>query len=316
MEHKSFILQELIDYTRKNPYDYTYIGIGTAPGTIPLNIKNDQIIPVFVDDIIRDTFKSIRIMHFDPKFDNSIEYLNVYFDEKGYVYNNGYGMHVWKSKDNRIEIIINSIEIYHEDGFLESMVHNSTLSNKTKLVVQEFTGRELSELHKKFYSFAYDKVTYKKNVLFDITNGMNCGCGTDMTKFKPFYDEEDNFYNILLYTSAELIEVIGKIPKIDEYIRNYYLKHYRRVIEEIHPDYRRRVQGLPLRGYENKYSLNAPIETIIGVFRSEIYKIINIFKILGMVNKEKEEKIEHLFTHYLDYDMYKWYEIAVNLFKF
>jgi len=315
MEYKSFILHELLDYALKNPYDYTYIGIGTSPETIPLNIKNDQLIPVFVEDIIRDTFKSIRIMHFDPKFDNKIDYLNIYFDEKGYVYNNGYGMHVWKSKDNRIEIIINSIEIHDNDAFLETMT-NYTTSNKKQLVVQEFTGRELSELHIKFYSYAYDKVSYKKNVLFDITYGMNCGCGTDLSLYKPFYDEEGNFYNILLFTPAELIEVFGKIPKIDEYIRNYYIKHYRRVIEGIHPDYRRRVQGLPLRGYENKYKLDAPIETIIGVFRSEIYKIIDIFKILGMVSKEKEAKLEHLFYNYLDYDMYKWYETAINLYKF
>ena len=315
MEYKNFILHELLDYAHKNPYDYTYIGIGTSPSTTPLNIKNDQLIPVFVEDIIRDTFKSIRIMHFDPKFDITIEYLNVYFDEKGYVYNNGYGMHVWKSKDNRIEIIINSIEIHNNDAFLETMA-NYTTSNKKKLVVQEFTGGELAELHKKFYSYTYDKVSYKKNVLFDITYGMNCGCGTDLSLYKPFYDEEGNFYNILLYTPAELITVLGKIPKIDEYIRNYYIRHYRNVIEEIHPDYRRRVQGLPLKGYQNKYSLDAPIETIISVFRSEIYKIIDIFKILGMVSKEKETKLEHLFIHYLDYDMYKWYEIAVKLFKF
>lgn len=320
MEYKNFILSELIDYTSNNLRDYTYIGIGSAPNTRPLNEHSDQILPVFLEDIIRDTFKSIRVMHFDPKFELYMEYLHTYFGEKGYIYNDHDGMHIWKSKDNRIEIIINNIEIYinHEnDGFLEAMVKN-ILMNKNKLVVQQFTGGGLTEFHKYVYSCTTEinRELYKKNILFDITYGMNCSCGTDMAIYKPFYDEEGNFYNILLYTPAELISVLGKNPKIDEYIKNYYLIHYRYVIEGIQPDYRRRVQGLPLRGYQNKYSLDAPIETIMSIFRSEIYKIIDIFKILGMVSKEKEEKLEHLFTNYLEYDMYKWYTITVNLYTF
>ena len=78
------ILSTILEYTSTNSKDMTYIGIGTCPHNddidkLPEKERTlwDQVIPVFMTDIINETRKSIRMIHFDPQYSIKIP-INLY----------------------------------------------------------------------------------------------------------------------------------------------------------------------------------------------------------------------------------------------
>jgi len=316
----------LVNHLKEKHVDYTYFGIGSAPRKTILKeftAELDQIIPVFVMDIIKNTSKTIRIINMDPEFNKCIEFLHEYFASKNmdFEYDNTYegkSMHIWKSKDDRIEVII--ISEYLDNDRKLFGITNLAINTNTILVVQRYTGNDLIDIFKQIYNELSDRGEEKRKyirerVLFDITYGEDCHCTTNMVNYKPIYDMNGNFHNILLYTPEELLEYRDN-PKIYNFAKKHYLNEYKKILGELQPEYRRKMQNIPLHGYKDKYDINnITAEKIMDILENEVENILIIFGILNMINDETQAKLSDLFMNYKQIDMYEWYTIAVNLFK-
>ena len=303
--------------------DYTYIGIGSAPRTTVLEnfvAEIDQIIPVFMMDIIYNTKKSIRIINIDPQFAHYMEFLHEYFASKNLnlYFDNSSGLNIWKSSDNRIEIIMVGDSLDNDRKLLG--ITNLAINTNTQLVVQRYTGASLTEIFKQVYNelsarSEANKKYIKNRILFDITYGEDCNCSTDMTKYKPICDKYGNFHNIMLYTPEELLKHKDN-PKIYVFAKNHYVREYKKIIGDLQPEYRRKIQNIPLHGYNNKYDLNnVTPDEIMKIMQDEVENILIIFGILNMINEEIQVKLSDYFMNYAHIDMYKWYTDIVNLFN-
>ena len=328
-----FVLSNLMDYCDSNPREYTYFAIGSAPHlTIDkLDERWDQVIPKFVLDILDNTDLTVRLINIDPQFGSeNIKQLMVDYHNSGkwkttykldFEYDNSDGMQIWRTKDHRVESIIIAAPFDHlnrwnektNDWFIEKLVE-STIRNNNKLVVQEYTGYELDQLRKELYHKSQNKIVFKKKIMIDMSYGNDCHCGTDLTKYKPYYDEFHDFINITLLSEDEMVKIIGKNPDIDKIIQKYFVGKFRKVVNNIHVDYRRRIKGEPVM-YGNKlYNNQSSPDQVMQVLQDEICQILPIFEMLKLISHEKRELIHNLFQKYKEYDMYKWNSQVLSLF--
>lgn len=291
--------------------DYTYLGIGSCPYR-PLDQIDavwDQVLPVFILDILNTTSMTLRIIHFDPAFeiDKMTEYFKMKLPDLSLTISDNY----WKWSDTRIEIIISKEPIYHvskfepsfrdADNFLQNLV-DEVLKTDGKLVVQEFTGQELNELRSMIFAKLSpdQKRIFKKRVLFDLTYGEACHCMTDMTKYKPLYDSRGDFFNFTLYTPDEMREYIGISVKTDSIIFNYFYGEYKEILDALHLIYRRNINKA-----EN--ATDDDPEYIMNLLQTKLRSLFPIFRRLGVLTREKEAVLETLFVNYREHNMYKWY---------
>jgi len=281
----SYVLSNVLEYSEANPREYTYIGIGSAPylSLDKLDERWDQILPKFLIEYIQSTDETIRVIHIDPEFNRHLEKMKEYFKNGNwkkqisleFEYDNSDEMHIWRTNDHRIEIILIPDSFHHpnrwseEDNewFFQKYV-NLTLKYKYKLVVQEYTGHELNDLRKKLYNECLDKETFKKKILIDVTYGNDCHCGTNLSKYRPFYDEYLDFYNMTLLTKQEMINIIGKNQDIDE---------------------------------------------IMHILQHELNQIFSVFEMLNLMSSEKKDLITILFQKYKEYDMYQWNQQILSI---
>jgi hypothetical protein len=325
------ILNYVHNYVNSNPRDYTYIGIGSFPH-IPidkLTNSNDQIIPKFLVDVINNTDQTIRIIHIDPQLKNDPEKIKQYFSfarwetssPLEFHFNDNDGFHMWLTTDFRIEVIFLADSFYHtnnynpksNDWFLEKMI-NTTLKYDSHMVVQEYTGNELIHIFKNFYEKASNKELFKKKILFDVSYNNDCSCMTDLNKYEPFYDDFLDFHNFLLYDESDMLKIIGINPKLDNVVKVYFLKKYKKILNDIHVDYRRRVKGDGHLFGHSKYNDKTSPDEIMSILQSELSEIIKIFDCLKIVTPEIHEKIKTLFEKYVEYDVYDWNKQVNNLF--
>jgi len=329
IQFSNLVLQSITNYFQVNPREYTYVGIGSAPRFLNLDeftSKYDQIIPEFVRDIIRTTNKTISIIHFDPQFDKAYDFLIKYFRDSpnniayNLVYNPSEQFNRWISKDHRIEITIININFYEQQNWFYHILINTTLANKYQLVVQKYTGHQLDQIFKYLYEKNQNKDLFKQKILFDITYGSDCNCETDLIKYKPHYDPEGNFYNLLLYTGQELYNMFGIHPDIDARVQLYYIKEYKIIVNNIHVDYRRKMQNIPIKKYKNLYDDNSTLDEIMQVLQNELQPSIRCFQELNLMTIEKQQIIDELFNNYRNYGLktnpsvYNWTETLYNLF--
>jgi len=290
---------------------FTYVGIGSCPHD-PLDKiteKWDQVLPVFIMDILKNTTTTLRIIHFDPQF--TLEFMSQYFKTKlpdlSLTITNEY----WVWSNSRVEIIISKEPLYHTskfegghestDWFLKRLT-NQILETGGKLVVQEFTGQELGETCKAIYHklTSTEKSIFKKNVLFDITYGQACHCMTDMTQYKPLYTTNGDFYNFTLYSSTELKRSIGQSEKIDSLIFDYFYKQYAEILDGLHLIYRRNINKA-----EN--ATDEDPDHVMALLQNKLSAMFPIFRALGVLTPEKEASLQRIFDEYREHNMYKWY---------
>jgi hypothetical protein len=325
------IYANILKYYRANTRDYNYVAIGSAPHLTfdKLDDRWDQMIPKFLVDIINTTDLTIRIILIDPEFSkkNMVEYFNsnrwtldiplefenvpqkYIFLDTDEILNN---LQIWRTTDHRIEVLIVSDSFYHinrwnertDDWFLKS-ISELTISCRNKLVVQEYTGHELDDLRRELYSTSSNKDLFKKHVLVDMTYGEDCHCGTDLTKYAPYYDKNFDFINISMLNEHEYIDLYGMNEKIDTLIKNYFLKKFRKIINDNHSNYRLAVKGSPIHPTLN-YPTNATADQIMGFIKYELEKVIKILANFHIITPDKIKKIQHLLTHYEEIDMYAW----------
>ena len=308
---------------------YVYVGIGSCPHAKTLADYTDswnQILPVFVQDILSLRSLPIRILHFDPAFGyhkDRVDFIRDYFESTTLDLVHDPATNTWSNE--RISIMLSDKAFTHtdqhmtaensDDWFLEELAAHC-MSVDTKLVVQEFTGRDLDVVLKTAYRKSPLQKKFKNTILFDITYGTASSCSTDLTQYKPFYDTRGNFYNLLLYTPDELKRYIGIDPRIDMYIKKYFTKQYETILNNYHVDYRRRTRGEPCLFKNELYTDVSEPEYIMELLEAELCAVIPVFQQLKVVTSEKLSVLSSLFENYKAYvgnDMYKWYSLAKDV---
>lgn len=322
--------ETLLQFVNQVPKTFLYFGVGSCPHVSSpdkLEPNYDQLLPCFVKDIYQSKPSSrLQIIHVDPAFAREQDFLKAYFAlhlPEAFFYEHDELM-IWEA--SRIQVIIAPIRFSHpssydkEDStwFLDSLTEEA-LDHGFQMVYQEFTGQEMKPLFLKFYE-ALDtnlRQRFRRQVLFDVSYGTDTGCSTNMVKFKPFYEPDGSFLNLQLYSQEELLQRINTHPAINEILFKTALGTYRKILNEIHVDYRRKQNGDPLfrpnvYGYSDVSSPNQ----IMGCLRNELYRVIPQLQKLGAFSNEAMQKLEQYFEQTQTIDRYKWYELVFNLVKF
>lgn len=312
-------LEQLTQLVKNRSVNFTYVGIGTCPHMAPAIPDKvwDQMLPCFLYKKIEENVGTIRVIHFDLAFERNIPYLHSYFaqSELGLTYSQEGELHIWRNP--RVEIIV-CIQFFEDDKsddylFIKSICDN-TLSTEGHLVLQQFTGHDTASLFRKLYSVAYDPTEFKKRILFDITYGEACHCMTNMSKYFPIYDSHGNFFNFQLYTDTEMVEYIGRNSGFDKLIRNHYIKLYKSTLNTYHVDYRKRLRGeKEMFGKDVPYDDSTSPDIIMAFLQTALYRELDI---LNRVMKIDMEQIQTLFDNYMEYDVYKWYDLMNKAVSF
>ena len=186
----------LCKHIEEEPADFTYLGIGSAPCLLSegnLDAKHDQLIPIGLNETIFRQGKMSRIIHYDPRFEDNLEFLTTYFHKNiNLIPIDMAGGYRWIS--DTLDVIVISDKLEHEKDF--PFFHHlceTILNTKGKLVIQEYTGYELQGLNKKLFEHSSQKDKYKCRILLDMTFGTDQGCSTNMTKIQHNYDYNGNF---------------------------------------------------------------------------------------------------------------------------
>lgn len=293
------------------PREYTYIGIGSKNRYDDLTKFSkdiDQIFPVFLDKIQT----TIRIIHFDPRFEEDNGFLEMYFERRNI---RKVDTFIWLSEDQRIEVIINPV-MFEDNNFLHRMM-KLNIELETKLVVQQYTGRELGETFKLFYNsfLDMDKEYIEKNILFDFTYGDACHCDTPMLKYEPLVDKNGDFYNFTLFNEEKMFDHIGINSRMDDLIEKYVKSKLSRFLNETHVNYRKATRREEHMFSSQDYPSNAEPDVIMDILLTKVRSILDILKKLGKLTREKEEIFTRCSQNYLSTDLYKWYSEMTKLYK-
>jgi hypothetical protein len=301
----------------RNEAHTTYIGIGSSVNmeVNQLTEKTDQIVPVFIRDILAKN-RSVFAIHFDPMF--NLEKMKEYFDrwsENGRpkMSFNDLGYAWLFSSTNLIVVICPSAfehkeidrDVGSDDLFLAKLIHQ-TLSSGRNLILQEYTGFDTVCVLKKLFLESKDKEKFKQNILFDVSYGADCSCQTDLTRYKPFVKADGSFYNFLLYNENELLAIIGKDPGMDSLIYAYFQKKWIQVLNDNHVNYRRRLKGDLCLFSSEVYGADSDPSLIMDFLQNQLVQMMVIFHGLGL-SSVKEKEFEALLEKYIEWDVYKWY---------
>ena len=302
-------MEAILKAVSYEPMDLTYLGIGSSP-YLPegeaLDPKRDQLIPVCFHDAILKDKKSVRIVHFDPHFDQQWDALHRYFENWNLIPMEMHGGKSWIS-DN-FEVIVIPERLEHEDHywFFEALC-DTILNTKGKLAIQEYTGYELKALRDKLYEGTLQKEKFKRRILLDMSYGTDQGCCTDMTKLQPFYDYNGDFLNLDYLTESDAKRYIGVSIKLDELLKQKYKAQYLQTLNHIHVDYRRKVKGETLMYGHSSYTETSSPDAIMSVLQGKLRVCAELLLLLRVVSGETLENLNRLFQSYKDHDPYKWY---------
>ena len=301
---------DLLDYMKKTPYDNIVFNIGSAPRTHDLDTFNadmDQLLPVFLLELIKNTDKSFRVIHCDPAFNYAgcSEFLTKYFKSKGYKCSITSDYTIWNS--DRVEvIIISTLFISDHRWVLENLIRE-TVINKRHMIVQQYNGPELLPLFAMILENKPNRSEILKYVLFDITYGMDCHCMTPMTKYSPILDRNGDFVNVTFYDEEESISIIGMNPRIDEIIKTRFVKEFSKILNDNHVNYRTAIRGEGHKFPSTLYADNAPAPQIMKILLHELSKNMRVLDKLNYLTPEKYNIFNIYSQNYDTTDLYKWY---------
>jgi hypothetical protein len=303
-------MEAILTCISDEPVAFTYLGIGSCPhvaegGT--LAIKHDQLIPL----CLRNT-KSMRILHFDPYFDRYKEFLNHYFQSWNLVPVDFEGGYRWIGDDKDVIVIPERVEHEGHAWFFESLCAK-ILDTPGKLLLQEYTGYEVTDLTTKLYNISTQKEKFKRRILLDMTFGTDTGCCTDMVKAKLFYDSSGNFLNLHFATDTDAKRWTGLSRDLDEILQQKYKMKFLQTLNHVHVDYRRRLKGEPsLYGCPHYTDTSTPDE-IMKVLQQSLIPIFDLLLTLHVVESKNHELFKDLLQNYTRYDPYKWYDAVLKL---
>ena len=145
MQSSNQTIDLLLDFFQKNPRDFTYFAVGSYPRYLnfeEFTLEIDQIFPMFLRDFINSNDETIRVVHYDPMFNNTdgLDFLHKYFKSLSsltldFKYSDDDGFHCWRTSDYRIEVFIigEEFNIPYEKLHIHSMIMHHLTTN-TKLV--------------------------------------------------------------------------------------------------------------------------------------------------------------------------------------
>jgi len=299
--------KSIIHHCFNEPADYTYIGIGSAPH-LPieqLDAQTDQLIPVFILNVLGTTNYTVRCIHIDPAF--NLNTLQAYFNKQtlGLVYTSfthidSYEYHMWSN--DRIEMIF-MFESFDHEWFLDDFCQ-MTIDTKKMLVYQDYTGHNSIPLFKRLYQNSTNRRVFKKKILFDITYGNDYGCMTNLSKYWPLYDSYGDFINLhLLSHPSDIKEICGQSQRTDALLVEFFKKEFITLLKNYHSDYRRSIQGSTCLFQQE---LTDP-DDIMKALRLQINNLLHLFNNLSPLSDTQKDEINELFNNYRERDPYKWY---------
>jgi hypothetical protein len=200
--------------------DIIYLSVGSALGHHPqeINPNTNQQIPIFLD---KYNGKKKVIILIDPGLETPLKSESTIPMEIYFLSDDG-KFRIFRTTCGNTLIFAISSRFYwedekhcpHEDSQLVPICNNFlvkliefNLHNKSKLIGQDFTGRDTRNAYNSLGNI-FDKNEYYKRVLFDITYG-DSGCFVDFSKSPIIYDQEDNFVQV---RNKKLIELRRILP--------------------------------------------------------------------------------------------------------
>jgi hypothetical protein len=327
----STTLMELLHLIQTSaPVDFTYMGIGSAPHASTLEdytSKWQQILPPFLqEDYTTHPEKTFRVIHFDPAFKGKQQFLQGYFESLGWglVSNLREEMSpsIFCIRNHRMEILLVADFFYHSSynkesdhtWFLEVLLETILRSHRQKFILQEYTGHEIDSLYQ-VLSKSVSKEKMKRQVLFDISYGTGTGCSTDLDVYKPFYDHEGNFINLLLMNSDELVRIIGQSEAIDKILRRKLYGRFMSDLNKYHVDYRRSLVGDPPLSQTYEYNHTTPSTEIMKILQRHLRDQWAPLEKLGILDVASKREMERLFLTYQTYNPYTWYTAVSKCLK-
>ena len=308
------ILNSILKIIDDDPYEMNYLGIGSCPSIVKghLHIQNDQLVPYCFREHILKEKKQLRIVHFDPFFENYKEFLKNYFEEWNTIPLDYKGGYRWINETLDIIIIPDRLE-HKEDYIFFQNLSSSILNAKGKLVVQEYTGQSLKELNRKLYTHCEQKELFKRRILLDMTFETDSGCSTDMMRIKPFYDSSSHFINLHFMKDNEVGRRIGSSPELDTLLRKKYTSKFLHTLNSIHVDYRRKLKGESVMYGSSHYTNNSSPDEIMIILQRKLTNYFSLLYALHVVSDEDKKKLQEAFASYTTYDPYKWYDVLYKL---
>jgi hypothetical protein len=336
-----FLLANIYDYSAANPRDYNFIAIGSGPQNEPNHYADitkftpaqDQILPKFLlDEILNPEKKdrTFRIVHIEKRFMDFIPFLHEYFAWKSklmginFQFDDSEEMTIWRSEDHRIEIIFVFTYMYHgndqqfltvnnytdDTWFLDKMVE-TTLHNKNKIVIMEFSGHSVERTRKIIYN-NYKKIPEKKKLFLDnVLMYDECHCGMGIDTYSPLLKHDGSFYQFPLYEYDDMIAFIGTDDRITNILKNYFLSDYKTNLSKHHINYTRKFKGDSLMYNFPEYNEYSSPDEIMSILIANLKNTIKIIDLLHFVTPSIMEQINELFTNYKSYDVHKW-RITMN----
>jgi len=331
-----FYLANIYDYSVANPREYNYIAIGSSPRTNKLDLftpRIDQLLPQFLINDITNPSKrdrTFRIVHIDASTEKDLPFLHEYFNLKSkmmginFVYDDSEEMHIWRSDDFRIEIIFLFVNIYHgmdiqyqtvnsridDTWFLEKMVE-TTLKNKNKLIIQEFSGHPLEKTRKIIYENYKQNIDQRKLFLNNILMHDECHCGLAIDTYRPQVKPDGSFYQFPLYSTDEMKAIIGTDDSINEILKNYFVRNFKMNLSKHHINYTRKFNGTDLMYNVVEYNESSSPDEIMNILIKILNTDLECLNRLGFLTDAIKEQINELFSNYKNYDLHKW-RIAVG----
>ena len=285
----------------KSKKDFTYVGVGSCPHG-PLTPTNDQLVPVFLRNLLRTTDKSVRIIHIDPYLSERTDFLDEYFCMFGL---KRCGEMLWS--DDRVEVCLYSRNYEdHETAELSAFL-DGILEQGGELLFQMYTGRDTAPLFRELYGMSANRPLFLKKILFDITYGNDCGCATDLVKYELVYNG-DGFLNLQLYSAEEGLALIKRRmhPMAREYFIRSAVKEFKKVLNNYHVDYRRRLRGEDVL-FGGEYDSGVDPDDLMKMMRGRLDDLMKQLNMLCVVRDGHSKAYRDLFGSYREYDVYKWY---------
>ena len=199
----------MLELTNTKP-EVIYFAIGCCMGHYEdINPSNNQENPKFMEKF---TGKKKFYIFMDPVLETPLKLESqmrlVQTDSED-------NYRVFENEDYHI-VAIN--KEYHFDNnemdmsFLHELV-NYVLDNNIKMIVQNYTGCNISIYYTKFFDI-YERSKLIKNVLFDITQN-DGGCFINFNDYQIYYDGENNFIQDKFMPLVKMVS--------PEYKKNYTL---------------------------------------------------------------------------------------------
>jgi hypothetical protein len=273
-------MQKIIEIINNDPYDITYLGIGSA-NVRNTNLPSDrQQYPPFLEEIYNKTNKKIRLINIDLKFEEP-KYLTKYFnnlkDNSVNTYSdnsvNTYSINSVNTYSDRLDIIYYIGEFLFDKIMLDKI--NKIIMDQNKiLILCDFTGRGLHDIELYFYNYYKNceyHIKYSQLICYDFIYDKENTCVTNLLKNFPII-KDNKIIKINFGDTKYFLKMFEENKEYTILFQKKYIIEIQKFIE------------LNLYIYRNLINKNL-LEDVI------IKKQISIFKTTDVYNIEEIKNI-------------------------